>query len=71
MIKTILVPRDAAEITRRVLATGLALARQFDAHIELLLLRRDPDDAVPFVFGSLSSNQIPQNHYRCHRTSGR
>ena len=36
MIKTILVPRDAAEITRRVLATGLTLARQFDAHIELL-----------------------------------
>ena len=52
MIKTILVPRDAAEITRRVLATGLAVAQQFDAHIELLLLRRDPDDAVPFVFGS-------------------
>ena len=58
MIKTILVPRDAAEITRRVLATGLTLARQFDAHIELLLLRRDPDDAVPFVFGSLSSNKF-------------
>ena len=54
MIKTILVPRDAAEITRRVLATGLVVARQFDAHIELLLLRRDPDDAVPFVFGSSS-----------------
>jgi len=52
MIKTILVPRDAAEITRRVLATGFAVAQQFDAHIELLLLRRDPDDSIPFVFGS-------------------
>ena len=57
-IKTILLPRDQAEITGEVLAVGLAVARQFNAHIELLLLRRDPDDAVPFVFGTLSSDRL-------------
>lgn len=56
--KTILLPRDQAEITGEILATGLGIARLFDAHLEVLLLRRDPDASIPFVFGSLGSDKL-------------
>ena len=59
-IKTILLPRDQAEITTEVLATSLAVAQQFHAHLELLLLRRDPGDTMPFVFSTLSSSNLRQ-----------
>ena len=57
-IKSILLPRDAAEISTDVLVTALEIARRFKAHLEVLLLRRSPEHAVPYLLGTLARSNM-------------
>lgn len=57
-IKKILVPLDGTEISLKKLPTALLLAQRFNAHIEVLCIRPDPNESMPFVFGSLASTKL-------------
>lgn len=46
MFKTILVPASGGEADRASLAAGLAIARRFDAHLEILHVRIDAAEAA-------------------------
>lgn len=46
MIKTILVPASGTEADEASFVTGLAVARRFDAHLEILHVRIDPAEAA-------------------------
>ena len=48
-IKTILVPLDGSESGPAVLEAALAAARVFGAHLDVLHVRADPRDMMPFL----------------------
>ncbi len=54
--KTILVPLDSGELNRAVLDTALAAARRFQAHIEVLYVRPDPGQTLPFATLGMSAS---------------
>lgn len=55
-IETILVPLSVTSSNEALLDTGIAVARRFNAHLEVLHIRRLARDAVPFVL-DLGSRQ--------------
>lgn len=54
--KTILVPLDAAGLNRTVLDAVFAAARRFEAHIEVLYMRPDPQDGLPYGIYGMSAS---------------
>lgn len=60
MIRTILVPVCAAEVSRPALETALSIARQFDAHIEALHVRSDPRGLVPYTGEGMDGSMIEE-----------
>ena len=48
-IKKILVPLDSNRLNRAVLDTALAGARRFHAHLEVLYVRADPREMLPYA----------------------
>ncbi len=48
-IKTILVPLGGVDTAEPVLDTALSVARRFDAHLEVLHIRPNPREAVPYL----------------------
>jgi nucleotide-binding universal stress UspA family protein len=57
-IKKILAPLDGTDTSMNKLPTALLVAQRFNAHIEVLYMRRDPQESMPFVFGALSSARL-------------
>lgn len=47
--KTILVPLNGGGLNKAVLATAVAAAQRFAAHLEVLFVRPDPQAALPFA----------------------
>jgi len=60
MIRTILVPVCAADMSRPALETALSIARQFDAHIEALHVRPDPRGLVPYTGEGMDGSMIEE-----------
>lgn len=60
VIKSILLPRDDAEIPTDVLSVALEIAARFEAHLEVLQLRRAAEHSVPYVLGSLARSNLRQ-----------
>lgn len=59
-IKTIMAPISGGETDAAMLDVALAVARRFEAHIEVLHVRGDPRDAVPFLGEGASGALIEQ-----------
>ena len=54
--KTILVPLDGGDLNEALLATALAAAQRFQAHIEVLYVRVSPEDMVRQATAGLSDS---------------
>ncbi|WP_119458984.1 universal stress protein [Rhodospirillaceae bacterium SYSU D60014] len=54
MLKTILVPLDGADGGETVFGPAFSVGRRFDAHVEVLLVRRNPADALRYLTRGLS-----------------
>ena len=48
-IKTILVPMDAGKAAEAALDGALAVGQQLGAHLEVLHIRADPRDSIPYL----------------------
>jgi nucleotide-binding universal stress UspA family protein len=59
-IRKILVPVDGTEAARATLAVALELARQFNAHLDVLHPRIDPAEAVAFAGEGMSGEVIQE-----------
>ncbi len=59
-LRTILAPISGANGDKTALDAALAVARRFDAHIEVLHVSGDPRDAVPFLGEGASGALIEQ-----------
>lgn len=57
-IKTILVPLDGSDSSRNALQTGVAMARDCDAHLNVVHVRANPKDAVPLLGEGMSGAVI-------------
>ena len=57
-IKTILVPLDGSEGSRNALKTGALLARERNAHLDVIHVRTNPKDAVPLLGEGMSGAVI-------------
>ncbi len=57
-IKTILVPLDGSDSSRTALQTGIAMARDCDAHLNVVHVRANPKDAVPLLGEGMSGAVI-------------
>jgi nucleotide-binding universal stress UspA family protein len=68
-IKKILAPLDGTDISLNKLPTALLVAQRFNAHIEVLYMRRDPQESLPFVFGSLGSGKLRETVIEAARQS--
>lgn len=60
MIKTILVLNDGGAAREATLSAGLALARAFAAHLEVLHVRADPETMVPVVGEAMTGAMVEQ-----------
>ena len=58
MIKKILVPLDGTDVSLQKLPAAHLVAQRFKAHLDVLYLRRNPQDAMPFVFSPLGSQNL-------------
>ncbi len=56
MIKKILVPLDGDDLNRAVLETALAGARRFQAHMEVLYVRPNPREMLPYATLGMSAS---------------
>jgi nucleotide-binding universal stress UspA family protein len=56
--RKILVPLDGREPDRRVLEVAFAAARPFGAHLEVLHVRPDPRDMIPYMTGGMSASMM-------------
>ncbi|MBL4719701.1 MAG: universal stress protein [Alphaproteobacteria bacterium] len=59
-IKSILAPLTGAKPEKPVLNTALAIAKRFDAHIDVLHIRTDPRDAIPYLGEGISGAMIAE-----------
>jgi nucleotide-binding universal stress UspA family protein len=59
-IKTILTPLTGSNSETAVLNTALAIAKRFDAHIDVLHVRTDPRDAIPYLGEGISGDMIEE-----------
>ncbi len=57
-IKSILLPVDDVEITEAVLTLALAVAKRFNAHLEVLHVRPDPRRVIPYTTLAASHHLI-------------
>lgn len=57
-IKTILVPLDGSDSSRAALQTGIAMARDCEAHLNVVHVRANPKDAVPLLGEGMSGAVI-------------
>lgn len=57
-IKTILVPLDGSDSSRNALQTGIAMARECGAHLNVVHVRANPKDAVPLLGEGMSGAVI-------------
>ncbi|NQV44463.1 MAG: universal stress protein [Rhodospirillales bacterium] len=57
-IKTILVPLDGSDSSRTALHTGIAMARDCEAHLNVVHVRANPKDAVPLLGEGMSGAVI-------------
>jgi len=57
-IKTILVPLDGSDSSRNALQTSIAMARDCDAHLNVVHVRANPKDAVPLLGEGMSGAVI-------------
>jgi nucleotide-binding universal stress UspA family protein len=54
--KTLLVPLDGGDLNKAVLEAALMAARRFEAHIEVLYVRRDASASVPYATLRISAS---------------
>jgi nucleotide-binding universal stress UspA family protein len=59
-IKTILVPLDGTDAAKPAIEMGLAAAKEFAAHVEVLHVRPNPKDAVPLLGEGMSGTMIEE-----------
>ena len=59
-IKTILAPLTGSSAEKPVLNTALAIAKRFGAHIDVLHVRTDPRDAIPYLGEGISGAMIEE-----------
>jgi len=59
-IKSILAPLTGAKPEKSVLNTALSIARRFDAHIDVLHIKSDPRDAIPYLGEGVSGSMIEE-----------
>ncbi|HYD31418.1 MAG TPA: universal stress protein [Azospirillaceae bacterium] len=59
-IKTLLVPLTGTDADRGALATAIAAARPFGAHVDGLFVRVDPRDAVPLLGEGMSGAMVDE-----------
>lgn len=57
-IKTILVPLDGSDVSRDALKTAIAMARDCEAHLNVVHVRANPKDAVPLLGEGMSGAVI-------------
>ncbi len=57
-IRTILVPVDGSETAKPVMECGLAIGRDFDAHVDILHVRPDPNETIPLLGEGMSVSMI-------------
>ncbi len=57
-IKTILIPLDGSDSSRNALQTGIAMARDCGAHLDVVHVRANPKDAVPLLGEGMSGAVI-------------
>lgn len=60
MIKSILVPLDGSEQSLSTLTTALAAARRSDAHLDVLHVRIDPRNAIPYLGEGMSGALVEE-----------
>lgn len=53
-IRTILAPVAGSDIDQRVLKLAFQAAKRFDAHMEVLFVAAEPQDAIPIVGEGMS-----------------
>ena len=69
-IKTILVPLSSGEISRSALEAAFVVARRFDAHMEVLHVRPDPRNMIPYVGEGMSGALIEEVMLAADREAG-
>jgi len=68
--RTILVPLSGGDIGRSPLEAAFAVARQFEAHVEVLHVRPDPRNMIPYVGEGMSGALIEEVMGAAEREAG-